>query len=52
MKSRIRGSELRFIAGETRTINIKEGKILSTTEETNKKTTWEKKLYFSTLKKF
>ena len=52
MKRGIRGSELRFIAGETRTINIKEGKILSTTEETNKKTTWEKKLYFSTLKKF
>ena len=44
MKRGIRGSELRFIAGETRTINIKEGKILSTTEETNKKTTWEKNL--------
>jgi len=46
VKSRIRGSELRFIAGETRTINIKEGKILSTTEETNKKTTWKKNFIF------
>jgi len=51
VKSRIRGSELRFIAGETRTINIKEGKILSTTEETNKKTTWEKKTLFFDTKK-
>jgi len=48
MKTRIRGSELRFIAGGVVTLkklSIKRrGKFISSTEETNKKTTWEKNL--------